>query len=47
MKYIDYGGGIVYVQGCNSYGAWKRAVSSPIGVWGDNTIQMQKKSVLV
>ena len=42
MQHIDYGGEIVYVQGSNSYGTWERAASSPIGVWGLNTIQMQE-----
>ena len=45
MLYIDYGGGIVYVQGSNSYGPWERAVSSPISVWDHNPIQMKENGV--
>ena len=33
------------VSSSNSYGVWGSAVSSPIGIWGQNTIQLQGNNV--
>ena len=32
-------------RGSNSWRVWESAVSPPLGVWGQNTIQIQENSV--